>query len=83
MLKDVRNGPQKSPLSHLKSLTSRACDFLFFLKYCFKEQDDFFLNCIYSSNGASKAMYTNYIFQIIILQIFIALYYDDTRIKGF
>ena len=83
MLKDVRNGPQKSLLSHLKSLTSRACDFLFFLKYCFKEQDDFFLNCIYSSNGASKAMYTNYIFQIIILQIFIALYYDDTRTKGF
>ena len=83
MLKDVRNGPQKSPLSHLKSLTSRACDFLFFLKHCFKEQDDFFLNCIYSSNGASKAMYTNYIFQIIILQIFIALYYDDTRTKGF
>ena len=54
MLKDVRNEPQKYPLSHFKSLTSRACDFLFFLKYCFKEQDDFFLNCIHSSNGGFK-----------------------------
>ena len=83
MLKDVRNGPPKSPLSHLKSLTSRAYDFLFFLTECFKEQDGFFLNCIYSSNGAPKAMYTNYIFQIIILQIFIALYYNNTHTKGF
>ena len=80
MFKDVRNGPQKSPLSHLNSLTSRA--YALFNR-AFQITRRLFLNCIYSSNGVPKAMYTNYTFQIIILQIFIALYYNDTHTKGF